>query len=234
MKRFYEAVTVEADEAASAFAVMLDRKSVQTPARKALQLPNASLAQAIAAEWDAQGDEIVVGSMPLTQVAATALDRITPDVAAYARQIAAYGETDLLCYRADNPAILVARQRSTWQPLVDWVGEAFSAPLTVTHGVTPIAQPPESLTALQTAVASHDPFEMSALGLATTASGSLIIALALSQGRLDAETAFVTGYLDEMWQVEKWGTDEDAETRRATARADLETAARFFELCRSL
>lgn len=233
MKRFYKAVTVEADDVASAFAVMLDRKSVQTPARKALQVPGATLAQAIAVEWEAQGDEIVVGSMPLTQVAATALDRISPDVAAYAQQIAAYGETDLLCYRADNPAILVARQMATWQPLVEWVGDAFSAPLTITHGVTPIGQPPGSLTALQAAVAAHNIFEMSALGLATTASGSLIIGLALSQGRLDADAAFEAGYLDEIWQVEKWGTDEEAEASRATARADLKTAAQFFELCRN-
>lgn len=233
MKRLYKTVTVEADDAASVFAVMLDQKSVQTPARKPLQVPGASLAAAIAAEWEAQGDEIVVGSMPLTQVAATALDRILPDVAAYTQQIAAYGETDLLCYRADNPAILVARQMATWQPLVEWVGEAFSAALTVTHGVTPIAQPSESLTALQAAVAAHNIFEMSALGLATTASGSLIIALALSQGRLDAETAFEAGYLDETWQVEKWGTDEDAEASRETARTDLKTAAQFFELCRN-
>ncbi|NNE84974.1 MAG: ATPase [Alphaproteobacteria bacterium] len=233
MKRFYKTVTVEADEATSAFSIMLDRKSVQTPARKPLQVPGEGLAAAIAAEWEAQGDEIVVGSMPLTQVAATALDRISSDVAAYVRQIAAYGETDLLCYRADNPATLVARQMETWQPLVEWVGDAISAPLTVTQGVAPIAQPPESLTALQAVVAAHNIFEMSALGLATTASGSLIIALALSQGRLDAETAFEAGYLDEMWQVEKWGTDAEAEASRATARADLKTAAQFFELCRN-
>ena len=233
MQRFYETVTVEVDEAASAFAVMLDQTPVQTPTRQPLQVPSAALAQAIAAEWDAQGDEIAVDRMPLTQVAATALDRILPETVSYASSIAAYGETDLVCYRAQNPDALVARQTATWQPLVDWVAETFSTPMTVTDGVTPIVQPPATLAALQDAVAAHDVFEMAALGLATTASGSLIIALALSQGRIDAQAAFEAGYLDETWQVEQWGSDEDAEASRQNARAELNAAAHFFELCRS-
>jgi chaperone required for assembly of F1-ATPase len=233
MQRFYESVTVAALEPASAFAVMLDRKSVQTPARRPLQVPGAALAQAIAAEWDAQSGEIAVERMPLTQVAATALDRISPDTPSYARQIAAYGETDLVCYRSSGPNALVARQMAAWQPLVDWVAQTFSAPLTVTDGVTPVAQPPATLMALRDAVAAHDIFEMSALGLAATASGSLIIALALSHGRIDADAAFEAGYLDEAWQTERWGADEEAEVRQRTARADINTAAQFFALCRN-
>jgi len=232
MKKFYTSVTVETLEPASAFAVLLDHKPVQTPARNSLQVPNAALAQAIATEWEDQGDEIAVESMPLTQVAATALDRISPDTPSYAQQIAAYGETDLVCYRADNPQALAVRQMSVWQPLVDWVAETFAAPLTVTDGVTPVAQAPETLTALSQAVAAHDIFEMSALGLATTASGSLIIALALSHGRIDADAAFEAGYLDETWQAEQWGSDEEAEVRQQTARADLNTAAQFLALYR--
>lgn len=233
MQRFYKSVTVETLEQASAFAILLDSKPVQTPARKQLQVPSAPLAQAIAAEWQAQGDEIAVDRMPLTQVAATALDRISPDAPSYAQQIAAYGETDLVCYRADNSQALTVRQIATWQPLVDWVAETFSAPLAVTDGVTPVAQPAETLTALRDAVAAHDIFEMSALGLATTASGSLIIALALSHGRIDADAAFAAGYLDETWQAEQWGSDEEAEVRQQTAHGDIKTAALFFELCRN-
>ncbi|MDH3737933.1 MAG: ATPase [Alphaproteobacteria bacterium] len=232
MQRFYEAVTVEADRAASAFAVLLDKTPVQTPARHPLQLPNADLAQAIAAEWEGQDAEIEVDRMPLTQIAATALDRVAADPSSYINQIAAYGETDLVCYRAESPDSLVKRQAATWQPLVDWVTETFAAPLIVTGGVAPVAQPGASLTALRNAVTDHDVFEMAALGLATTASGSLIVALALSHGRVDAEAAFQAGYLDETWQVEKWGSDEDAETRHQSARGDLATAAQFFELCR--
>lgn len=233
MQRFYESVTVEALEPASAFAIMLDRKPVQTPARKPLQVPSAALAQAIAAEWDAQSGEIAVERMPLTQVAATALDRVSPDTPSYTHQIAAYGETDLVCYRTDNPRALAVLQVAAWQPLVDWAAETFAAPLAVTDGITPVAQPPATLTALRDAVAAHDIFEMSALGLATTASGSLIIALALSHGRIGADAAFEAGYLDEAWQAEKWGADEEAEARQQTARADITTAALFFELCRN-
>jgi chaperone required for assembly of F1-ATPase len=233
MQRFYESVTVEALEPASAFAVMLDRRPVQTPARKRLQVPSAALAQAIAAEWDAQSGEIAVERMPLTQVAATALDRISPDTPSYANQIAAYGETDLVCYRSDNPQGLAARQMAAWQPLVDWVAEVFTARLTVTDGVTPVAQQPAALAALHDAVVAHDIFELSALGLATTASGSLIIALALSHGRIDADAAFEAGYLDETWQAEQWGSDEEADVRRQAARDDIKTAALFLELCRN-
>ncbi len=232
MKRFYKNVSVENRPEPPAFAVMLDRRPVQTASRNPLHLPSASLAQAIAAEWDAQRDEIAPRSMPLTQVAATALDRVAPDTAAYARQIAVYGETDLVCYRAESPQGLVARQAAAWQPLVDWAADAFSAPLTVTGGVAPVVQPPAALSALQDVVSAHDPFELAALGLATNASGSLVIALALSHGRIDANAAFEAGFVDEVWQIEQWGLDEDAEVRQQNARADIETAALFFELHR--
>lgn len=231
MKRFYEQARVEARDGAE-FAVMLDERPVQTPARNLLQVASPALADAIAAEWDCQEDDIVPARMPLTQVAATALDRVAPDTQTYARQIAVYGETDLLCYRAQAPQSLVVRQAATWQPLVDWAADRFAAPLTVTEGVSPIAQPAETLIALENAVRAHDPFEMAALGLATTAAGSLVIALALSHAHIDADAAFAAGFLDESWQAEQWGIDEEAERRRAIARADLETAARFLALHR--
>jgi chaperone required for assembly of F1-ATPase len=232
MQRFYKSVTVEAAEPGSAFAIRLDRRPLRTPARSPLHVPGAALARAIAAEWAAQGDEIAVAAMPLTQVAATALDRVAPDTAAYTRRIAAYGETDLVCYRAGGPQALAARQVAAWQPLVDWAAETFSAPLAVTAGVTPVTQPPATLAALHEAVAARDVFEMSALGLAAAAAGSLVIALALSHGRLDAAAAFAAGFVDEAWQSEQWGLDEDAERRQQNARADIETAALFLELHR--
>ncbi len=231
MQRFYKRVTVEPEEAA-AFAVMLDQTPVRTPARKPLRVPRAALAEAIASEWEAQGDTIAVEGMPLTQVATTALDRVAPDPDTYSQQISAYGETDLVCYRAESPAALATRQTTVWQPLVDWASETLSAPLAVTSGINPVAQPAKTLTALRKAVVAHDAFEMAALSLATTASGSLIVALALSHGRIDAETAFTAGYLDETWQVEQWGADEEAEARLNIARADLENAARFLALYR--
>jgi len=219
-------------QSAAGFAVMLDARPVRTPARHPLELPSAALAHAIAAEWDAQQDEIVPATMPVMQIAATAIDRVSPDAAAYAGRIAAYGETDLVCYRADSPQALVARQWATWQPLVEWAAEAFEAPLTVTGGVAPVSQPAASLAALHAAVSAHSIFELAALGLAATASGSLLIALALSHGRLDADAAYAAGVLDESWQIEQWGADEEAEARRQNVRADIDAAARFFALCR--
>lgn len=233
MQRFYKSVTIKPHEKASSFSVLLDEKPVKTPARQPLQVPHAALAKAIAAEWAAQGDEIIVEQMPLTQVSATALDRVAPDANFYARQISAYGETDLVCYRTPDPTSLADRQAEAWQPLVDWASEALQAPLTVTDGITPVSQPEDSLAALQKAVAAHDMFEMAALGLATAASGSLIVALALSHGRIDARAAFEAGSLDETWQIEQWGTDEEVETRLENARADLLTAESFLELYRN-
>lgn len=198
-----------------------------------LTVPSAALAQAIADEWAAQSDRIAVRSMPLTQLAATALDRAATDRQAYIRQIAVYGETDLVCYRAESPRALVVRQAKVWQPLVDWAQEALAAALTVTGGVNPVEQTSDTLAALRAAVDAHDAFELAALGLATAASGSLIVALALSHGRLDAGAAFEAGYLDELWQIEQWGRDEEAEIRQQNARTDLEIAARFFDLYRT-
>lgn len=232
MKRFYQRVSVSPGQPAAGFTVMLDARPVRTPARQPLDLPSAALAHAIAAEWDAQDDEIVPAQMPVMQVAATAIDRVLPDIAGYAGRIAVYGETDLVCYRADNPQALVARQWATWQPLVDWAAETLDAPLTVTGGVAPVSQPAASLAALHAAVSAHDPFELAALGLAATASGSLLIALALSHDRLDADAAYAASVVDESWQIEQWGDDDEAAARRRNVRADIDAAARFLALCR--
>jgi len=232
MQRFYKSVSVTPPHAASGFLVMLDNRPVKTPARQSLRLPSAALAQAVSAEWDAQQDQITPANMPLTQIAATALDRVAPNAQVYASRIAAYGETDLVCYRADSPQELVARQSETWQPLVDWVADEFSAPLMVTDGVAPVVQPAETLAALSEAVSAHDPFEMAALGLAAAACGSLVIALALSRRRLDCDAACAASFLDEIWQAEQWGDDADAKARRLAAQRDIEAAAHFFALCR--
>lgn len=233
MKKFYKTVSVASHGVPEPhYAVLLDDRPVRTPARNPVRLPGAALAEAIAAEWEAQDDEISVARMPLMQIAATALDRVAPDADSYVGRIAAYGETDLLCYRSPNPQALTARQWATWQPLVDWASEALLAPLTVTSGVAPVAQPSDTLAALRRAIAAHDVFELAALSVATTASGSLVIALALSHGRLDARDAFEAAFLDENWQIEQWGADEEAERRQRNARADIEAAARFFELHR--
>jgi len=232
VKRFYEQVLTATPADGAGFEVLLDARSVKTPMRKPLQVPGASLAEAIADEWRAQGEKIDVETMPLTRIAATAVDRVADDREGYIDQIAAYGGTDLVCYRAQAPSELVVRQVRVWQPLLDWARDTFGGELVVTDGLLPIDQPPESLAQLRAAVADHDDFEVAALGVATSASGSVIVALALSKGHLDATTAFDVSQLDESYQVEMWGEEAEAQARRDILRAEIDCAAGFLELLR--
>lgn len=232
MKRFYKDVTTAQVVDGKAHEVLLDARSVRTPMRRPLQVPGPALADAIADEWCAQGEQIDVETMPLTRIAATAVDRVADDREGYIDQIAAYGGTDLVCYRAQTPAELVVRQSRVWQPLLDWARDTFGSELVVTDGLLPIDQPPESLALLRAAVADHDNYELAALGVVTSASGSIIVALALSKGHLDADTAFEVGQLDESYQVELWGEEAEAQARRDILRADTECAAAFLDLLR--
>lgn len=228
MKRFYrEAVPVAGERG---HGVALDGKPLRTPAKAALIVPTAVLAGAIAAEWRAQGAEIAVPAMPLTRLASTAIDLVASRRDAIVAETANYAGTDLICYRATHPPVLVKRQLMVWQPLLDWLTEYFDAPLHVTTGVTPVAQPPASLAALKAVVASHDAMHLTALRLATAASGSLAIGLALLRRRLHAEAAFAAAELDESFQIERWGEDPEQTKRRAALRDDLELAERFAEL----
>ncbi|MGB0573126.1 MAG: ATP12 family chaperone protein [Alphaproteobacteria bacterium] len=232
MDRFYKDVTTAQAGDENAYEVLLDARSVRTPMRKALQVPSQALAIAIADEWLAQGEKIDVETMPLTRIAATAVDRVADDREGYIDQIAAYGATDLVCYRAQTPSELVIRQSRAWQPLLDWAREAYGCELVVTDGLLPVDQPSESLAQLRAAVASHDDYELAALGVATSATGSIIVALALSKEHLDADAAFEVGQLDESYQVELWGEEADAQARRDILRADTNCAAAFLELLR--
>tara|TARA_R110002110_G_scaffold2756_1_gene13284 strand:+ start:21315 stop:22019 length:705 start_codon:yes stop_codon:yes gene_type:complete len=232
MKRFYEQVSTAPADDGKSFEVLLDARGVRTPMRKPLQVPSPALADAIAEEWRTQDDEIDVESMPLTRICATAVDRVADDREGYIDQIAAFGGTDLLCYRAQSPAELVVRQVRVWQPMLDWAAETFGGELVVTDGLLPVDQPPDSLARLRAAVADHDLYELAALGVATSASGSVVVALALSKGHLDAGTAFDVSQLDESYQVEMWGEEADAQARRDILRAEIECSAAFLELLR--
>lgn len=233
MKRFYEQVSSASVDDGQRFEVLLDARGVRTPMRRPLQVPSPSLAGAIAEEWRAQGDEIDVESMPLTRISATAVDRVADDREGYIDQIAAFGGTDLVCYRAQAPAELVVRQVRVWQPLLDWAAETFGSELIVTDGLLPVDQPVDSLARLRAAVADHDSYELAALGVATSASGSVVVALALSKGHLDARTAFDVSQLDESYQVEMWGEEADAQARRDVLRAEIDCSAAFLELLRA-
>lgn len=231
MKRFYTAVTVTADP--EGFRIRLDGKELRSPAKRPLPLRNAGLAEAIAAEWAAQGEEIRPQSMPLMRLASTACDLVRDRSAQIAAETGRYAETDLLCYRAEWPEDLRARQQALWQPLLDWAALRFDAPLAVTGGIVPVAQPAASLAALRLQLAALEPLTLAAVADLTASCGSLVLALAIWDGRLDAAQATEAALLDERFQAERWGEDAEAEARLRDIAASIEAGARFLQLLRA-
>lgn len=231
MKRFYKEAAVAAAD--GGYAILLDGRRMRTPAKAALTVPSLALAAAIAAEWQAQGDEIEPKALPLTRLASTAIDLVAPRLSEIAAAVAKYAGTDLLCYRADHPPALAERQRRAWQPLLDWAAVRYDAPLAVTVGVVPQAQPGASLAALAAAVEAQDAMALAALNLTTAACGSLVLALALSERRIDAEDAFTLSLIDETFEMEQWGEDAELTLRRAALRDDIMLAERFLALLRA-
>jgi chaperone required for assembly of F1-ATPase len=230
MKRLYK----RADPARwdGAHGITLDGRSVKTPGKRDLTVPSGTLAAAIAQEWNAQEGEVRPATMPLTRLATTTVDRVATQRGAVVQQTANYAGTDLLCYRAVHPPTLAARQQAAWQPLIDWAVLRYDAPLSVTTGVIPKSQATTSLRALAAAVAELDDFTLTALHSATAACGSLVLGLALIEGRLDAEEAFAASQLDESFQIESWGEDSEQTERRRALAADIEAASRFISLLR--
>ena len=230
MKRFYKQAGVK--PAAGGHGVALDGRLVKTPGKRDLVVPSLALATAIAAEWEAQQSEIRRETMPLMRLAVVTIDRNSTEREAIVRQVAHYAGTDLVCYRATHPPTLAARQQAVWQPLIDWASARYVAPLVVTNGVIPTGQPAASLAAFADAVAAHDDFSLTALHVATAACGSLVIALALFEGHVDAREAFAASQLDESFQIEAWGEDAEQAKRRAAIAAEIGAAAQFIALVR--
>ena len=228
-KRFYERVATR-PAGGGGYEILLDQRPLRTPRKAALRLPTGDLAEAVAGEWEAQEERIRPATMPLMSLACTAIDRVAPQRGEIVAEILGYAETDLLCYRAERPASLVARQAARWQPLLDWAALALDAPLGVTTGVVPVRQPGTTLAALRHAVEPSSDLHMAALASATGAAGSLVIGLALAHGRLSAAEAFEAAELDATFQIEQWGEDPEATRRRAAVRADLEAAQRLMTL----
>lgn len=232
MKRFWETATVAPDPAGHA--ILLDRKPMRLPGGAVLRVGPAALAAAIAAEWQvaggAKGGEMSFADTPLTRIAGTAQERIAPDPEPSIAALARYGETDLLCHRAETPETLVRRQHEGWQPWLDWAARQLDAPLRVGVGVVALAQPPDSLAALRRAVAALDPLGLAALGIAVPALGSLVLGLALAAGAVDAATAHRLGALDALYQAELWGEDAEAASGRAAVAADIALAGRVLAL----
>jgi len=228
MKRFYKLAAASPEE--GGVAVLLDERMIRTPAKNPLRVPTEELAEAIAGEWNAQGDEVDPRAMPLTGLANAAIDRVAPDPAAFALTLAGYGESDLLCYRADAPRPLVERQAAAWDPLLEWARCRFDVEFEVTSGVMHRAQPTATVEQLQRVVPARSAFHLAALSPLVTVSGSLIVALALAEGAIGLEQAWAAATLDEAWQAEQWGEDPLAAQALRNRRRDFESAYRFLTL----
>ena len=227
-KRFYK--RAEAAETDGGHEIALDGKPVRTPAGKSLAVPNATLADALAEEWAAQGETIDRETMPLTRLACTALDLVPERRADIVAEVAAYAETDLVCYRTEEPPALARRQAAAWQPLVAWAAERYGAHLAVTTSITPLAQTPAALEALRSAVAASDDFMLAGLSFTTRSFGSVVIALALREARLDAEAAADASLIDERYQLDRWGADAELADRCARVVRDAADTERLFRL----
>jgi len=228
MKRFYKDVAVVSGDAG--YEIKLDDRPVRTPARAALALPTERLAQAVADEWHAQGDTVDPRSMPFTGLANGAIDQIALNRESFAAGIARYGESDLLCYRADGPTELIAREAAAWDPLLDWARHRYDVNFRVTHGIIPVDQPAETLERLEAAVLAYDPFMLAGLSTLVTLSGSLVCGLAIVEGGHDADAIWTASEIDEAWEIEQWGEDMEAAARSAKRRDEFAMARRFCEL----
>ncbi|MBX6323302.1 MAG: ATPase [Rhodospirillaceae bacterium] len=231
MKRFYR--KAEAVRDAEGFGVALDGRRLRTPAGATLVLPTAALAEALAAEWQAQEGEIQPLRMPLMRLVSTAIDRVVPRRADVVAEIVGYAATDLVCYRAAEPPALAARQEAVWQPLLDWMRERYDLALPVTTGLAAPPQPARVGVALRLVVESYPPLPLTALHALTTTTGSVVVGLAALEGRLDAAGVWAAAQLEEDYQIEQWGEPPEAARRHRALREDIEASCRFLALLRA-
>ncbi|MGV1681819.1 ATP12 family chaperone protein [Sphingopyxis sp. NJF-3] len=228
MKRFWK--KSEAAPQDGGWGITLDGRPVRTPTRAPLVVANPALAEAIAAEWAAQGETLDPASMPLTGLANAAIDLASPDPAAFAAPVAAYAESDLLCYRDARDAALQTEQAATWNPLLAWAEGRHGIEFTLAQGVIPVDQPAATIAALRGAVLDLDPFRLAALTPLVTIGGSLVAGLALIEGAFGAAELWGAVNLDELYQERRWGADSEAQKARARREADWHNAARFLSL----
>lgn len=227
-KRFWKETTHEATE--GGWTIRLDGRPVKTPAKIALVVPTEELAREIAAEWNAQEEVIQPLTMPFTRCANAAIDRVANQRDAVVEIIAAYGETDLLCYRAEQPYELIERQAASWDPLLAWSKDELAAELTVHSGVMFGSQPEAALKTLFAHVDEMSPFQLSALHDLVAMSGSLVLGLAVAKGRIDSEAAWDVSRIDEEWQIQQWGRDEEADALAAQKREEFLRAEKLFRM----
>ncbi|AQR74095.1 ATP12 family chaperone protein [Sphingomonas sp. LM7] len=225
MRRFWKQVTVEPGNG-----LALDGKPVRTPGRVPLEVPTRALAEAIAQEWRGIGDTLDPRTMPLTGLANAAIDRVAPDPARFAAGLAAYGESDLLYYRAAEPAALVDRQAAIWDPLLDWARGRYDIHFELATGVMHVPQPEATVVQLADAITALDAFRLAALSPIVTISGSLVAALALAEDAATPEAIWQAAHVDEDWQAEQWGEDVLATQAREARRRDFDAGVRFLGL----
>ncbi|MGE0005041.1 MAG: ATP12 family chaperone protein [Parvibaculaceae bacterium] len=227
-RRFYKAVSVAGAQAP--FTVTLDDRPLRTPLKRALDIPTTALAAAVAAEWDRQTEKIDPRTMPLTRLANTAIDRVDADRGRIIGEIVEFAGSDLVCYRAEKPPGLVERQARAWQPVLDWAREAVGAEFVVTEGVVHVGQPQAALAAARDYLARESPWSLTALHNITTLTGSALIAAMACAGAIPASEAWAAAHVDEDWQIEHWGWDEEARHRRNHRRREFDACLRFCEL----
>lgn len=227
-KRFWKAATVA--EADGGFTILLDARPVRTPAKAPLTLPTRAMADAVAAEWDAQEKEVDPRTMPVTRGANAAIDKVATQRAEVVALLAEYGDSDLLCYRAVGPAELIAQQAAGWDPMLDWAAEVLGARLFVGEGVMHVAQRPEALERLQAELDQLDEFALAAAHDLISVSGSLILALAVMKDKITPDDAWSLSRIDEAWQIAQWGEDEEAAAMEAAKKQGFLDAAWFYRL----
>lgn len=224
VRRFYR--TVEAREADGLYELALDGRGARTPGRNTLAAKSRSVMEKVAQEWARQGETIDPAGMPLTRLLNSALDGVARTMDETRAEIVRYAGSDLLCYRAEEPEALSERQRAAFDPVLDWAAETFGASFVLAAGLMHVEQPPETLAAFRAAVeAFDDPVALAGLSVATTLTGSAVLALALARGRLAPEEAWRIAHIDEDFQIERWGEDEEAAARRAARWREMEAAA---------
>ncbi len=228
-KRFWKAANYVSE--AGGFAIQLDNRPLRTPAKTAVIVPTERMAKAIAAEWDAQEGQIDPLSMPMTRSANAALDKVTQQFDEVAELIAAYGDTDLLCYRATTPVSLIERQCASWDPLLDWAKTSFGVDMAVTLGIMPISQPPETSNRFRAEVDRFTPFELTGFHDLVSLSGSLVIGLAATRKHADPQELWDVSRIDEIWQEEQWGKDDEATELAEKKRRAFLHAYDFFHFC---
>ena len=231
-KRFWEKVDVS--EADGGFEILLDGRPVRTPGKSPLLLPSRALAERLASEWDAQSDVIDPLSMPATRMANSAIEKVAPQMEAVADHLLAYGGTDLLCYRAEEPKGLADRQSEVWDRWLDWVETALGVRLCVTAGVLPVQQPEAALTRLRVEIGRLTAFELAAFHDLVTLPGSLILGFAAERQAAPVDEIWNTSRVDELWQIAQWGQDDEAEKAAIRGLNDLREASEFLVLVRDI